>query len=532
MCEEVSASVSVSVVERPVEPLPEVHPHPPRVAGGVAESQPWDLPSEPLVPEPRRSRSRRGWVVAAGAAILIAGGFWLAGDRQQPEPAVLPETAVAAGESTPGSEPDLQPAAFALAPESKPSSSVTITQRPAGPLLVGGTGSLAAEVRDAGGSLIDGARVGWESTDSSVVSVDSVTGAVRAVGPGRAQVIAVAGSSRDSARIIVRPASKETPAPVEPASLSIATHEPLRVGDTATLELTALDQRGKPVRPRQVTWSSSEPQVAEVHATTGRVRAHAAGSTLLIARSGSESAITSLTVLPPSVASVTIVGARPLKVGDTLVLRAEPKDFRGRALADRSVEWGSSEPAIAPVDSAGVVIAAAPGSTEIRAASEGKAETVRVTVLPQPRTSRSEVMPEPAAQRTNAPVSTRAVESQQLAELIIAAGVEECYNALERKDVGRVGQLYNAVSKSDQEKLKKLSRILATREWDAEVGAREDGMRKVEGEKATMEFGFQLSWQDAFGGKLSSRPVFRAEFTQIGGKLDLASCRIINSPKL
>src|SRR5918992_469258 len=139
-----------------------------------------------------------------------------------------------------------------------------------------------------------------------------------------------------------------------------------------------------------VTWSSSEPQVAEVHPRNGKVRAQAAGTTLLIARSGSESAITSLTVLPPSVASVTIVGARPLKVGDTLVLRAEPKDFRGRALADRSVEWGSSEPAIAPVDSAGVVIAAAPGSTEIRAASEGKAETVRVTVLPQPRTSCSE----------------------------------------------------------------------------------------------------------------------------------------------
>jgi hypothetical protein len=229
---------------------------------------------------------------------------------------------------------------------------------------------------------------------------------------------------------------------------------------------------------------------------------------------------------------VTILGARPLKVGDTLALRAEPKDFRGRALADRSVEWGSSEPAIAPVDSAGVVIAAAPGSTEIRAASDGKAGTVRVTVLPQPRTSRAEVMPEPVAQNTDRPVSTRALESQQLVELIVAAGVEECYNALERKDVGRVGQLYNAVAKSDQEKLRKLSRILATREWDADVGAREDGTKKIDGEKAAMEFGFQLTWRDAFGGKLSSRPVFRAEFAQSGGKLDLASCRIINSPKL
>jgi hypothetical protein len=47
-----------------------------------------------------------------------------------------------------------------------------------------------------------------------------------------------------------------------------------------------------------------------------------------------------------------------------------------------------------------------------------------------------------------------------------------------------------------------------------------------------MEFGFRLSWKDAFGGRLSSRPMFRAEFTESGGKLDLASCRIVNSPKL
>jgi hypothetical protein len=229
---------------------------------------------------------------------------------------------------------------------------------------------------------------------------------------------------------------------------------------------------------------------------------------------------------------VAIMGARPLKLGDTLKLRAEPKDSRGRALADRAVEWGSSDPQIAPVDSGGVVIARAAGSTEIRAASEGKAGTVRVTVLPQPRTLRAEVTPEPVAQHTTAPVRDGAVEPTPVAEQVVAAGVDECYSALERKDVNRVGQLYNAVTKTDQEKLRKLSRILATREWDAEVGAREDGTRKIEAEKATMEFGFQLSWQDAFGGKLSSHPVFRAEFAQSGGKLNLASCRIINSPKL
>jgi hypothetical protein len=287
------------------------------------------------------------------------------------------------------------------------------------------------------------------------------------------------------------------------------------------------------MRPSRVTWSSSEPKVADVDASTGRVRAHTAGTTLLIARSGSESAITSLTVLPPTVASVAIVGARPLKVGDTLALKAEPKDFRGRPLAERPVEWGSSEPAVAPVDSAGVVIAVAPGSTEIRAASEGKTETVRVTVLPQPRTSRPYVAAEAAARRPvdSAPPAQPADNRQQtLAQML--AGVERCYNALARKDVVRVEELYKPESKTDLENLKKLGRILRNSEWEAQVGERRDGAQQLEGASPSMRFGFHLSWKDAFGGRLNSDPEFRAEFVRAGGNLELSSCRIVGSPRL
>jgi uncharacterized protein YjdB len=531
-CEGVSSSVSVSVVERQLERLPEVHPPAPRVGATAPESQPWDLPPQPLVPEPYRSRSRRGWVVAAGAAFLIGGGSWLVGGRNQPLMEAPPESAAAA-DSTPVLESDLQPAAFALAPERKPPSSVIITQRPGRSLAVGSTASLEAEVRDAAGSIIDGASVEWSSTDTSVVSVDSTSGAIRAIGPGQAEVIAAAGESRDSTRIIVRRATREAPATADPASLSIATHEPLRVGDTATLALTALDRRGKPVRPTRVTWSSSEPNVADVNSSTGRVRAYAAGTTLLIARSGSESAITSLTVLPPAVASVGIVGARPLKVGDTLALKAEPKDVRGRALSDRPVEWGSSEPAVAPVDSTGVVIAVAPGSTEVRAASEGKAGTVRVTVLPQPRTSRPYVPAEEAARRpvdSTPPAPPTDNRQQMLAQML--AGVERCYSALAGKDVVRVQEMYKPESKTDLENLKKLSRILRNSEWEAKVGERRDGAQQLEGASPSMRFGFHLSWKDAFGGRLNSEPEFRAEFTRNGSSLDLTSCRIVGSPKL
>jgi hypothetical protein len=233
---------------------------------------------------------------------------------------------------------------------------------------------------------------------------------------------------------------------------------------------------------------------------------------------------------------VAIHGARPLKVGDTLPLRAEPKDSRGRALADRSVEWGSSDPEVAPVDSAGVVIAAAAGSTEIKAASEGKTETVRVRVLPQPRTSRTEAIA--AAQRASsdpaaatATPADAAVERKRVIDQMLA-GVEQCYGALRGKDVVRVMELYRPATRSDREKLGKLERILRTREWDAQVGEREDGAQRLEATSPSMEFGFRLSWKDAFGGRLNSRPVFRAEFTRNGSSLDLTSCRIVGSPKL
>jgi uncharacterized protein YjdB len=532
LCEGVSASVSVSVVERPVEPLPEIHPHPPTVAAEDSASQPWELPSEPLVPEPRRSRSRRGWVVAAGAAFLIAGGSWLVGGRNQRDQVALPEIAIAGGESPPAAEPDLQPAGFALAPERKPPGSVTIIQRPARPLAVGSTTSLSAEVRDSAGSLIEGTPITWSSTDSSVVSVDS-TGSISGVAPGRAKIIAVTGPSRDTARIVVRPADKEAPPAPEPASLAIAAHQPLRVGDTATLPVTVLDRRGKPIRSAQVTWSSSEPQVAEVHPTSGRVRAHAAGSTLLIARSGSESAITSLTVLPPAVASVAIMGARALKVGDTLALTAEPKDFRGRALADRPTEWASSDSKIAPVDSAGVVIAAAAGRAEITASVEGKSGSARVTILPQPRTGRVVDLASDNAPRQApaAAASDPGAEHQRVLEQVVA-GVSRCYSALREKDVAEVKALYHAETKSDEEKLSKLSRILRTREWAAEIGERKDGVQRIQASTPTAEFSFRLTWKDAFGGRLTSYPVFLVEFARSGSNLELVSCRIEGSPKL
>jgi uncharacterized protein YjdB len=402
-------------------------------------------------------------------------------------------------------------------------------------LQLGTTAELVAEVRDVHGSILGQHPVSWSSTDSAVASVDSASGTVRAIGPGRAQIVATAGTRRDTARIVVHAGGKQAvraPAPeVEPVSLTMAPHDPVRVGDTTTLVVAAVNGAGKPLRRVRVTWSSSEPGVADVDAA-GRVRAYSPGSTLIIARSGSESAMGSLTVLPASVASVSITGARPLKVGDTLALQAEARDQRGTSLSGRPVAWTSENPDIAPVDSAsGVVLAQQAGSAEITATVEGKSGTAKITILPQPRTGRSEPPPTQVPPRVVASDNDGAREHQKFVEQMMA-GVEECYRALHDKDVVRVQALYNPADKGDEDRLKKLSRILSTHEWDAQIGERQDGAQRVGDNTARMDFSFRLSWKDAFGGRLSSYPAFRAEFSTVGSQLTLSSCRIINSPKL
>ena len=95
-----------------------------------------------------------------------------------------------------------------------------------------------------------------------------------------------------------------------------------------------------------------------------------------------------------------------------------------------------------------------------------------------------------------------------------------------------MSELYRPTRKADEDKLNKLARILQTPEWNAVVGERVDGARQHGTEAASMEFSFQLIWRDAFGGRLTSRPVFRAEFARNGNEWEISSCRIVGSPKL
>jgi hypothetical protein len=213
-------------------------------------------------------------------------------------------------------------------------------------------------------------------------------------------------------------------------------------------------------------------------------------------------------------------------VGETVALRAELRDQSGGALSWRRIAWTSSDPEVAAVDPvSGVVAAYAPGSTEITAESEGRSGRVSLSVLGPP-TARAE----PARAEPLAPVD-RATDRQPL-ETRLGTAAEQCYGALSAKDVARITEMYRPANKSDEENLKRLTRILRTREWEAVVGPRLDGVRQIGTDRATAEFSVHLAWRDAFGGRLSSDPVFRLEFARDGNRWEMSSCRIVGSPKL
>jgi hypothetical protein len=69
-----------------------------------------------------------------------------------------------------------------------------------------------------------------------------------------------------------------------------------------------------------------------------------------------------------------------LRVGETLQLFADPKDDRGRVLAERVVSASSLDPVVASVSPEGVVTALAPGTARMVVSSEGKSVSVPVTV--------------------------------------------------------------------------------------------------------------------------------------------------------
>jgi serine/threonine protein kinase len=296
-------------------------------------------------------------------------------------------------------------------------------------------------------------------------------------------------------------------APAEPSG-SVAAGE----GDAEVASVILTPRTGRRLGPARVV----VPVAGRQDSAGNRPAGLSAGrdstvSDSAVARDQSVAEIPPEAAVPDAAVELRILGARPLIVGETLGLSADMKDGSGAGISGRRVVWSSSNPAVATVDAVtGTLMARSPGAAEITATSDGTTDTVGVQVAPGRQ-------PSPDRQRI---------------EATVLAGVAQCYSALKAHDVARLTELYRPSTRADRDKLKKLTSILRTREWSAEVGDRMDGLRQIGPEAAAMEFSFRLTWKDAFGGRLKSQPVFRTEFVRNADRWELSSCRIIGTPEL
>lgn len=170
----------------------------------------------------------------------------------------------------------------------------------------------------------------------------------------------------------------------QPAAVARVTLEPealsLEQGDAGALVATVYDVEDNVLTGRLAQWSSSEASVVGVD-NTGAVTARTPGtSTITISVEGVRATAT-VTVTERSVTSVRLEpGDVSLKPGAQQQYTATALDKDGMPLIGKPVMWTSSQPTVATVTPAGLVVGGEPGMTIIKADVLGISAQAVVTV--------------------------------------------------------------------------------------------------------------------------------------------------------
>jgi uncharacterized protein YjdB len=156
------------------------------------------------------------------------------------------------------------------------------------------------------------------------------------------------------------------------------------VGASLTLSAEVRNEGGALMAGQRVSWSTEDATVADV-SQSGVVTGRKVGTVLIAASAWGKDAFARVTVNPTPVATVRLSTThRSMFVGELAQLTADPLDADGRVLANRPVEWSTSDPAIATVTQGGLVTALGVGGAIITASAEGKSAVASITVSAVP----------------------------------------------------------------------------------------------------------------------------------------------------
>jgi hypothetical protein len=185
-------------------------------------------------------------------------------------------------------------------------------------------------------------------------------------------------------------ATKPPVVPVTPVVTSVAVlpgFAQIETGATTTFSVEVRDQNNALMTGKTPAWSSSNPAIATVDASSGLTRGIAVGSTTITATVEGKGSAATIAVIPPAVTNVSI--APPTGTvfpGQSVALVVALKDRNGNALTGRPIAWSSSNTRVATVDNAGTVATLTAGTSTITAVVEGVSGSVAFVVAPPPGT--------------------------------------------------------------------------------------------------------------------------------------------------
>ena len=218
----------------------------------------------------------------------------------------------------------------------------------------------------------------WKSSNAAVASIDA-TGVATGIAAGAATITATASSMQGSANLTVNNAiANLTAIAIMPqlSSIPISTKQQFSAtgtySDGSTRDLSSL-----------VTWSSSSTVAATVD-INGLVTAIAVGTTTITATLGSVTQTFTISVSTPTISDIFVSPdglTEPIGVTQQYTATADYSDGSSSDLSS-GITWVSSAPAVATVDSSGLVTTVGQGTTTISATVGSFSDSSTLTVVP------------------------------------------------------------------------------------------------------------------------------------------------------
>lgn len=172
-----------------------------------------------------------------------------------------------------------------------------------------------------------------------------------------------------------------SPDAVAVASVSVTVpRSAIRVGEKIQAAALPLDASGAVLTGREVTWGSSDNDVASV-SSGGLITALKPGAVTITATIEGKNGTTSVAISLVPVTTITVDPPSPtISAGTSTTLTATLKDSAGQVITGRTPTWTTSNPQTASVTQGGVVSGMLIGTADIVASIEGKEAKATVTV--------------------------------------------------------------------------------------------------------------------------------------------------------